>query len=154
MIDVASVAPVAVELIALNLHGVTFRMQGRGAGVRDVRLNLSLNTGRPSSSDLLVRLTFSIEDADVFKAEAGYGLRFRLKEDAQLEDVATYWRTVAAQLAPVITYPYVRELINSLGLQSGMGRALLPVMNIGAVISPDSVEIPPVAEKATASADT
>ena len=49
-------------------------------------------------------------------------------------------RTCAARLAPVIAFPYIRSLVTLVTANSGEA-VILPVTNVGAMFSPDQVDI-------------
>ncbi|MBR9991200.1 MAG: hypothetical protein KFH98_15670 [Gemmatimonadetes bacterium] len=141
--------PVGVNLLAVNLHDVEFKRLKDPDGPLDAggQLQLAIKVARPNETDLVVHILFRTEHPQLFKASALYGLRFRLEDDADVGDREEYWRLVAAQLAPVIAYPYARETLNSLAAKAGISGLILPVLNVGAIVPPSDISLAPIAEQ-------
>lgn len=141
--DASSAPPVGVELVALHLHGVEFKIQGRGSASTDTQLQLSLRATRPSETDLIAQLSFQVDAPGAMHARITYGARFRRAvSDPQASD--EFWQQVAARLAPIVVYPYVRALLGFMTAQTPFATVTLPIMNIGGVIDPNTVTIQPV----------
>jgi hypothetical protein len=136
----------SVELLAVNLHTVEYDYVGgaipRGSD-REAPVQFSLVAHRPSKSHIIVEFGLKIHDAEMMKMNVVYRARFRRSDLPEtLAERDEYWRIVCAKLAPIVMYPYIRETVHSLTSKSGLPNAILPVLNVGAIVEPASINLP------------
>jgi hypothetical protein len=136
-----------VELLAINLHDVIFHASGRAWDPdSDSSLSLSVGTTRPSRLEIIVQVSLEVDDGPVVRATVAYRLRLKVTKDLADGDLEAFLRLTAARLAPVIAYPYIRETLHGLAMKSGLP-LVLPIANVGAMLNPDQVNVPPAPEE-------
>jgi preprotein translocase subunit SecB len=111
-------------------------------GVTDAGFSLSMLFGRPSSwrrLTIAIGVVFDIEHP--FRLEVMYAGEFEMSDEVLVDDRESHWRKVAAQLAPVILYPYIREVVHNLTGRSQSGELVLPVLSFLGMAE-EELEIP------------
>lgn len=111
----------------------------------DANLELHLRVQRPKVDTVAVELVVESGESDGadFSISCRVAITVEPTSDDELDHDAVL-RGVAARIGPVVVYPYIREFLSTLSQRSGMQPIVLPVMNIGLMFDPESVELPPV----------
>jgi len=138
---------VGVQLTALFLRSLRFERLPQNEAPAptsgELDANIGLGVGRPARDRLNVELSVAFETPGAARVEVTYLAQFRRASDAPAETPEEdYWRAIAAQVAPVVLYPYIRETINSLTGKAGIPSMILPVVNFRAMFDPAEIAIP------------
>lgn len=134
---------------AQHIFLVHARFLDRGGPSRDVvarpqevEMALSLAFHRHSSRRMVIALGVTVPLDYPYSIEVMYAGDFALADDVDAGDVEDEWRRTAAELAPIVLYPYVRELVSDLTRRSQAEQLTLPVLAFSA-IDASSIEFPP-----------
>lgn len=133
-----------VLLSAPLMRSFSFRYEGEDHLPERVPLEFewALEVYRAAVFSIGVDLTLRVR-ADRVAGETTYRLGFRLVEGSpEASDPDRALRSLAARAAPVTLYPYMRETFNSAAMRCGIP-FVLPFQNVGALFSPEEVEVPP-----------
>ncbi|HEY7770594.1 hypothetical protein [Longimicrobium sp.] len=138
----SAVPPVAAKLVDLYLYRVRYTERRTQS---DEDEEMAANTTFFLSARLFADRTVGVEVGTKVKTRAGllveviYRTRFErgpgVQEDMPQE---AFGRQVAARVAPVVAFPFIRETIASLTGKSG-DTFMMPVVNVGAIFDPDSL---------------
>ena len=135
-----------VELAGLVLLQLHFEKLARDTSADtspSSPLNLTLAVAEVSASRAVIDVTFALRVEKAFDVTVAHRVVFRLPADRpQPDNIEDHWRQVAARLAPVVVYPYVREVVSSVTAKAGMAAATLPVLNVGAALDPATLNMP------------
>lgn len=140
-------APVSrAKLRSLILHHLSFTREGdwreRVSEDVGIQTTFSLRATRLKNHRLGVEFGLRMGEEGLIDLEIEYRLVFELtqspEDDAERD---SDYRSIAARLAPTIALPYIRETIQSVTGKASSTPIVLPVLNIGAAFSPESVEL-------------
>lgn len=115
--------------------------------------HLTLGVSRLAAGRIVVDLTLKSEDSGMLEFEIGYRLAIEVVPDQDQKESFEYdrvLRDIAARIGPVVLYPYLRETLSSFSLKAGLTPLVLPVMNVGTLFDPETIELPPVDEETSA----
>lgn len=139
----ASLHPGA-ELKSVHLQDAHLRRLGSwpksGKKAPQFDTEFGLTAKRLTDSLLGVEFGVTVKRERVVDAHVKYRMTFEVQGEPG-EERDSMLRGVAARLAPIVAYPYVRETITSLFLKAGGPHLILPVLNVGALFSPDEIKI-------------
>lgn len=98
---------------------------------------------RPSALRIGVEFMVSIEDIPGLTAEVAYRMIFDLDPDSEEAKNAEHsLRTIAARLAPVAMYPFMREALVSAANRALVTNLILPIVYVGKLFTPEELEFP------------
>jgi preprotein translocase subunit SecB len=104
--------------------------------------SLSFAFGRTRADRLTIAIGVTLQVERPYHVEVMYGADFVLNPDVPESEREATWRKAAATLAPVVLYPFIREMIHNLTSRSQAEELVLPVLWFGSV-SPEEIELPP-----------
>lgn len=94
----------------------------------------------PQEDLLTVRLRYRMIDPAVMDIDVAYAVVLRRTEKFEFDgDDLTAWRHVAARLAPVILYPFVRETIATTLQKAGLEGPMPPILDFRRVFDPANI---------------
>jgi hypothetical protein len=138
-----SIPPTGVQITDPALREFTFKYEGTGEIPDGAPINYEwgLSLHRLGLLELGVEFTVGVAVAGL-EGRVVYRVAFELDagSDAAAEP-AKPLTVLATRLAPQILYPYVREVYSSAAHRAGVNFTL-PIQNVGALFSPDQVQIP------------
>lgn len=108
----------------------------------EIPVILSMAFDRPAWNRLSVALSVDLEMARPCRIEVSYAGVFALQRGVKQADADDVLRRAATHLAPLVLYPYVREMITSLSQRSRVGGIIVPILGFDA-LTEDVVDIPP-----------
>jgi preprotein translocase subunit SecB len=101
----------------------------------------SLGATRLEAGVLGVDFGVDFEFPDVCHLKVSYRMVFQV-DVTPGEDETVLFQKVASRLAPIVSFPYIRETIASLTVKAGASvPILLPVLNVGAIFKPEAISI-------------
>lgn len=107
----------------------------------EVGMALNLAFHRHSLRRMVIALGVTIPLDHPYSIEVMYAGDFVMADDVGASDVEDEWRRTAAQLAPIVLYPYLRELISDLTRRSQAEPLTLPVLAFSG-IDVEAIEFP------------
>lgn len=140
----AELAPKA-QLTSLELGELHFQRRGlwpqAGDSGYDVDTRFGIQAVRIGPGELGVKFELSMKLPDVFELMVSYRMTFTAPAPQGIGEVQFFQR-VAARVAPIVAFPYIRESIASITAKAGAtSPVLLPIMNVGAMFQPESLKI-------------
>lgn len=137
--------PGTVELIDVTFTRRDFTGEPERDATTAIDVNFEFNAVRATLNKVGVVLTVKIHEPALANIEiqAGTVLTFKFPEDSA-EDIDRQLADIAAQMGPVIIYPYIRELVADLTRRAGLKTLTLPIYQIGTFfkIEPKDLERP------------
>lgn len=136
-----------IQVSELKLWHLEFT---REEGVRveipnDTTLEFTLGIGRISRDTLVVDLSVAVKNISSVKASATYRAHFQVNADSDdSSDLEQSLKRVAAQTAPAILFPYLREAMSSVATKAGLNKLILPIVNFQNQFPIDDIELPEV----------
>lgn len=112
------------------------------APANEVPVELRIGLFRPSQTLLTVAVTVTVQLEEPFEVQATYAGEFELDEDVAEDDQERTLQICAAQLAPLVLYPYLRETVMNLTSRARGDTAVLPILSF-ATTNPEDIKIPP-----------
>jgi preprotein translocase subunit SecB len=97
---------------------------------------------RPSLRKLVMAMICQIETEKPYALEVMYAGAFLMEESFPIDSIETTWKSFAAEVAPVILYPYVREFVSDLTTRGRAASLTLPVLYVGLGLDPDTLILP------------
>jgi len=104
-------------------------------------VNLSLAFDRATWNRLSVALTVDLAISRPLRIEVSYAGVFVLQPEVRRRDADSVFRKAAAEVAPVVLYPYIRETISNLTLRGRSGGIVVPILGF-TPITEQNIEIP------------
>jgi preprotein translocase subunit SecB len=131
-----------IKVQACRLDSLVFHRRGMAPeGEHEIESEVGLGVSEPQGDLLTVRLNYKMVDASVMDIDAAYVVVLRRTEQFEFEgDELTAWRHVAARLAPVILYPFVRETIATTLQKAGLEGPMPPILDFRRVFDPESIK--------------
>lgn len=130
-----------IEIQSCRLDSVVFHRRGKPtAGEHDIESEVSLGVSEPQGDRLTVRLSYRMIDPGVMDIDVAYAVVLRRTGSFKFDgDELTAWRHVAARLAPVIVYPFVRETIATTLQKAGLEGPMPPILDFRQVFDPENI---------------
>jgi hypothetical protein len=127
-----------------NLHTLRFSWGGtEPPELTTSEVEYTLGLHRFGRSEIGVEFGIRIEGVPDLEAEVSYRMIVSLKDgSSEAENPDTALRQIAARLAPVAIYPFLREGLASVATRAGIRDLILPIQNVGALFSPDEISLP------------
>jgi preprotein translocase subunit SecB len=127
-----------------TLEGLTFKAEPRRpiADQEQVQLNFGLRMRRVSLNVLGVQLALEVRGVDGLELGISYTAAFSV-ENADGDELDRHLRFVAAQLGPSTLYPFLRETVVSLLQKAGLPVVVPPILQLGRMMDPADVKLPP-----------
>ncbi len=95
-----------------------------------------------------VEFSASIVDVPELRLSATYRMVFTLApESPEAQQPETAFQQIAARLAPLAMYPFLRETLASAAMKAGLPPIILPIQNVGALFKADDIEVSPPPEE-------
>lgn len=110
---------------------------------RENPVNLSLAFHRHAIDKLTVALSATAGFEQPYRLEVIYAGTFSLSDEVPSDEVEESWRRCAAQVAPLVLYPFIRETMANLSSRSRAEAFILPIIAFQG-LDPDTVRIPKV----------
>jgi preprotein translocase subunit SecB len=136
-----------IAVTSLELHRLDFEILDPTLVVDedlDIRLGFGLGVVRFAEDAIGVEYMVEVAENPALRLQVVYRVGItRIQPAAEGEDTERFWQVVAAQMAPTVAYPYVRELATALITKAGFPPAFMPVLRVGAVFKPEDVDVPP-----------
>jgi preprotein translocase subunit SecB len=135
----------SANLVGMALHEARFKRIGPWPVPReddgfDADTQFGLTARRLNRGELGVELELKVTVPEVFESAVSYRMQFSFDPD-EIDEMETC-RAIAARVAPIVSYPYIREVLSSLAMRAGSPVPFtLPVLNVGAMFDPESIEI-------------
>lgn len=134
------------RLKSLTLQELRFERKGKwpdpdeGAGL-ELGANFALSAMRLAPGRLGVEFEVTIEPEGVFTFAVSYRMTFEVDSPSPDQELGVF-RQVAARIAPIVAFPYIRETLTSMASKAGAPRMIaLPILNVGAFFDPDEIEV-------------
>lgn len=120
------------------------RRDARGSSTEaNLPFSFELGLNRFSHEQLGVELTVSTDESQPIYLVITYRAVFSaIVRDENGLDMEKEWRHIAAQLAPVVLFPFIRETVATTTMKSGLPPLLPPIINFRNVFDPDEVVVP------------
>lgn len=91
-------------------------------------VTVSIALDRHALRRITVVVSAHVEFQNPYRVEVIYGAVMSLADDVPDDSIDDYLRQCAGVLAPVVLYPFIRELVTNLTSRSRSGGFLLPVV--------------------------
>lgn len=134
----------AAQLNWLVLQHAHFDLLGDWPGTKkglEVTTNFHLSAVRLGAGELGVEFRLEMRQEGVFETTVAYRMGFAV-ETPEGEVETEVFQRVAARIAPIVAFPYIREMVTSLAAKSGApAPIILPVLNVGGIFAPDGIQI-------------
>ncbi len=132
--------PGTVELIDLSFKRLDIVLDKKDVGEAGVAFDF--NALRPAPDQVAVMLSLEVVEPDVavIQVQAGTILTVTFPEIPP-ENTEEALADMAAQIGPVVIYPYLRELVADLTRRAGFKALTLPIYQIGSYFSIDPVTL-------------
>jgi preprotein translocase subunit SecB len=108
----------------------------------DAGVTISIALDRQELRRITIAISAHVEFQTPYRVEVIYAAVFRLSDDVSEDAVDDYLRQCAAVLAPVVLYPFIREIVMNLTSRSRSGGFVMPVVAFQN-IDLESITIPP-----------
>lgn len=137
----------AVQLEYITLFSADFRVVGdmpEANETREIIASFSMATKFISEYALGVEISaeISVKPPTVESTIVYRGVFSRPADQPPKPRDDPFWKQVAARIAPITIYPYIRETFTGLAAKAGAHPALsLPIMNVGEMWKPEAIEI-------------
>ncbi len=104
-----------------------------------------LGLNRISATSLGVELTVELTDFKPLSLRVTYRAVFEIADGETPDEIDLQLRLVAAQIAPAVLYPFIRETVLTTALKAGLPPVLPPIVNFRSVFDPAQVTLPELA---------
>lgn len=104
-----------------------------------------LGLNRISATALGVELSVELSDFKPLSLRVTYRAVFEITDDKAPDEIDQQLRFVAAQIAPSVLYPFIRETVLTTALKAGLPPVLPPIVNFRSVFDPAQVTLPELA---------
>lgn len=101
-----------------------------------------LGLNRISPTSLGVELSLELNDFKPLSLRVTYRAVFEIADDKSPAEIEQQLRFVAAQIAPTVLYPFIRETVLTTALKAGLPPVLPPIVNFRSVFDPAQVTLP------------
>ena len=108
----------------------------------EVPIGLQMAFDRPASDELTIALTVRIEVERPYRIEVTYAGHFVMSAEVEEANRDVTWRRTATELAPIVLYPYIRELVTSLTRRGRAEPFVLPILSFAGLRN-EEITIPP-----------
>lgn len=131
-----------INIQSCRLDSLVFHRRGKPPeGKHEIESEVGLGVSEPEGDLLTVRLNYKMADAAVMDIDAAYVVVLQRTDKFEFDgDELTAWRHVAARLAPVILYPFVRETIATTLQKAGLEGPMPPILDFRRVFEPESIK--------------
>lgn len=131
-----------IKIQSCRLDSLVFHRRGKPAeGEHDIDSEVGLGVSEPQGDLLTVRFNYKMVDPSVMDIDAAYVVVLRKTEEFEFEgDDLNAWRQIAARLAPVILYPFVRETIATTLQKAGLEGPVPPILDFRNVFDPENIK--------------
>ncbi|MFC1531203.1 protein-export chaperone SecB [Gemmatimonadota bacterium] len=137
-------ADLGIDIVSCRLDHIHFIRRGGSEDVddsREVDTKVELGVAAPEGDTLSVRLKLTLDDAPVARISVAYVVTLRKTEQFRFEgSEADAWRNIAARLAPVILYPFLRETVATTLQKSGLPGPVPPILDFRRVFEPSEIK--------------
>jgi preprotein translocase subunit SecB len=142
-------ADLGIKIHSCRLDSLVFHRRGQPSeSEHAIESEVGLGVSEPQGNLLTVRLNYRMADAAVMDIDAAYVVVLRRTEKFEFDgDELTAWRHIAARLAPVILYPFIRETIAATLQKAGLEGPMPPILDFRHVFDPANIKFA-VAEQA------
>lgn len=111
-------------------------------------LDFTLGIGRISLDTLVVDLSVTVKNITSVKAAATYRAHFKINVNSEdSSELEQSLKRVAAQTAPAILFPYLREAMSSVATKAGLNKLILPIVNFQNQFPIEDIELPKIEER-------
>lgn len=133
-----------IIITAPQLHTLEFRRESQEDSTStEYETEFILGLNRFGFLRLGVEFGVTVEGIEGLHAQTTFRMVFTLKpESPEAKDPVKAFQGVAARLAPVAMYPWVRETLASIAMKAGVPNLVLPIRNVGGLWNPAEIEIP------------
>lgn len=132
-----------VRISAPRLVALEFSFTGDALPDEPLNVEFGLNLHRFGALELGVEFSVEIKDVPDLAARVAFRMIYSLVEGSpEASDPDLAFRLVAARMAPVAMYPFMREALVSVSQKALLEPLLLPVRNIGALWDPGAIALP------------
>lgn len=134
-----------VRTSAPTLSRIEFEFSGQALPAEfELNTEFGLSVHRFSLLEIGIEFSVSIVEVPELQLAAAYRMVFRLDpEFPEAKDPEKAFKQVAARLAPLAMYPFLREVLASTALKAGLPQVVLPIQNVGDLFEAESIEVPP-----------
>lgn len=137
-----SIDPGTVELMGLEFMRLDLQADNVGSPEDPVGIEMQFSTARASSNQVAVALEVRAQAPTTVEVAVKAGTILTIDHaDEPPSELDEEFAKIAAQMGPVILYPYIRELIADLTRRSGKGTITLPIYQVGTLfqVNPDEI---------------
>lgn len=132
-----------VRLRRVYLLHALFEDGGDGARLNGFDYLVDLTVGRRSALELTVELAVATPEEAPVRLNVRYGADFLLPEAVPEADREEVLRETAYEVAPVVLYTYVRQLIEDLSGRGRGERITLPLLPVPMELGEEEQRVPP-----------
>lgn len=139
-----SIDPGTVELVGLKFNRIDLLEGVSEAPDEPVNIDFEFSANRVGSNHLAVVLEVKVYAPGTLEVNVQAGTVLTVEHPEEpAEVVDEEYAKIAAQIGPVILYPYVRELIADLSRRTGKGTLTLPIYQVGTIfeVRPEEVRL-------------
>lgn len=136
-----------VRISAPKLVALEFAFTGEALPEEPLNVEFGLSLHRFGALELGVEFSVEIKEVPDLTARVAFRMIFSLVEGSpEASNPELALRLVAARMAPVAMYPFMREALASVSQKALLEPLLLPVRNIGAMWDPEGIVLPAPAD--------
>lgn len=107
-------------------------------------VSLTLAFHRHALNRLTIALAVEAEFSKPYRIEVIYAGTFRLTDEVPPDEIEESWKRCAAQVAPIVLYPFVREIMANLSSRGRSEPLVLPILAFQG-LDPETIKIPKAA---------
>jgi preprotein translocase subunit SecB len=131
-----------VRLRRVYLRHALFEDGGDGARLNGYDYLVDLTVGRRSALELTVELTVASPEEAPVRLSVCYGADFVLPETTSEADRDEVLRETAYELAPVVLYTYIRQMVEDLSGRGRGERITLPFLPVPLAVGEEEQRVP------------
>jgi hypothetical protein len=136
-----------VRISQPRLRRVDFDYEPDIALPQPLNIEFMLTMLRIDERELGVELVCSVVDVPGLTASVSYGIAFQLDpESPEGHEPDRAFKMICARMAPVTLYPFCREALTSIAQRAGLTQFVAPITNVGALWTPDEIDVPQVGD--------
>lgn len=150
-----SIDPGNVELIDLNFNRLDFTKDASEDDSNPVDVQFEFSAVRVSEGKVAVALEVKVRAPATIEISVLAGTVLTVEHpDEPANVIDAELAKIAAQVGPVIIYPYARELVADLTRRSGKGTLTLPIYQVGSLfeVNPEEIRLPDAPKEPSKSA--
>lgn len=132
-----------LDVRSFRLDHLLFDRRGRPPEAKhQVDIQVGLGVVPPERDTILVRLEMKVRDESFMRIETAWVVELCKTSSFEFNGTEEEaWRHIAARLAPVLLYPFVRETIVSTLKKAGLDEPIPPILDFRQVFDPDSISL-------------